>query len=424
MPVNSIKIQSKSRKVGLLVALILLIIANYFFGKWALADMASTHADAIEVADLAQRLGPDDPQTHYAAAVLYENSFQPEDIGRSLNEYAAATALSPNNYLFWLSLGNARARDGDLLGAERSLRAAVELAPNYAAVRWPLGNVLLRQGKTEEAFSEIRKAAAANSTYASAAADIAWQYYDGDIERIRQAIGDSPRIIGALIPRLAAQKRIDEALALWDTLPREQKPGSLKQAGTALYGELIAIKRFRDAVRVYSDISSAPAVDIQVRKITNGDFEGDIKMLGASAFEWTIADGTQPQIALTDGQRHGGGRSLLVIFNPNNSGDFRTISQTVAVEPGKTYIFDAYYKAELKTSASLRWEIVEASDGKVLAETGPIVSVEDWAVLKASFSVPETHDGVTIRLARSGCNPQVCPISGKIWFDDFILNGK
>src|SRR5262249_39148388 len=147
MPFLSVKIDSLVKKLSLLAALLVMIATSYVFGKWALANMAATHADVVEAAELTALWGPDDPQTHYAVAVLREGSFLPDDFSKSLDEYNLATALSPNNYLYWHGLGNARARAGDLAGAEAALRVAEQLAPAYASVQWSLGNVLLRQEK-------------------------------------------------------------------------------------------------------------------------------------------------------------------------------------------------------------------------------------------------------------------------------------
>jgi tetratricopeptide (TPR) repeat protein len=421
VPIRSIKINSGARKALLIAALAAAIGASYFFGKWAMADMASTHADVVEVADLAISLGPDDPQTHYAAAVLYEKSFLPEDIARGLGEYVQAATLSPNNYLLWLDLGNARGRDGDLAGAERALRIAEKLAPNYSSVQWSLGNILLRQEKTGEAFASIQKAAVANPAYAPAGANLAWQYFGGDIPRIHDAVGDSPAIVGALVPLLSGQNRDDEALSFWNALADPKMEAPFKQIGSNLAGALVAKKRYRDATRVEADISADKP---EIGKIGNGGFEGDIRTQAASPFEWAITDGNQPQIALTDGQKHSGGKSLVIVFSQNGTNDFRQISQTVAVEPGRAYQLNLFYKGDMQTSTSLQWEIVDGSDGKILASTSKIISVQDWTQLNASFVTPATTDGIIIRFAKNGCSPGVCPVTGRVWFDDLVLNEK
>jgi tetratricopeptide (TPR) repeat protein len=424
MSLRTTKIDSPGKKVSLLAALLVLLAANYFFGKWALANMAASHADIVEAAELTEQWGPDDPQTHYAVAVLREKSFLPDDFARSLDEYSRATALSPNNYLYWLSLGNARARAGDLTEAEEALRVAEQLAPAYSSVQWALGNVLLRQEKMPEAFAGLRKAALADPQYAPAGANIAWQYFGGDVDRIRESVGDSPEIIGALIPLLISEKRTDEALSLWASIKGRKCEEQLKQLGKSLSNDLIAQKRFRDAASIEADICGSSSGEPNVGKINNGDFEGDIKAQATSPFEWTIADGMQPQIALTDGQKHGGGRSLLLIFNANGTSDFRQITQTIAVEPGKAFELSAFFKGDLKTSASIQWEIVAGSDGKVLAATSKVTPATEWTMLSAEFTVPEGTDGVILRLAKNGCGSTGCPVAGKVWFDDLVLTAK
>lgn len=423
IPMRSIKLNSLPRKVALLSSLAILLFANYVFGKWALANMASTHADVIDVADLAIQLAPDDPQTHYAAAVLYERSLLPDEIAKGLTEYSQAAALSPNNYLFWLDLGNARVRDGDIAGGARALRTAAELAPGYASVQWSLGNALLRQGDVGEGFANIHKAAVVDPEYAPAGANIAWQYFGGDIVRIHDAIGDSPAIVSALVQLLAGQKRVNEALSIWNTLPVAKNEGQPKQSGTTLYNELIAAKRFRDAANVYGNVSAGTAARPEPGKIVNGDFEGDIKTQAGSAFEWAIADGGQPQIALTDGQKHDGRRSLLLIFGTGGTSEFRAISQTIPVEPGRYYEFEAFYRADIQTSASLQWEAVDAADGKVLAATSKVAAAQDWTKLTVSFAVPAATDGIALRLVKNDCSG-TCSVAGKIWFDDLALKAR
>ena len=57
----------------------------------------------------------------------------------------------------------------------------------------------------------------------------------------------------------------------------------------------------------------------------------------------------------------------------------RAITQSVAVEANKKYVFETFYKSELKTTTTVKWEIVDAADGKVLAATEPIASAVNSA---------------------------------------------
>lgn len=367
-------------------------------------------------------LAPKDPQTHYALAVLSEKTFASEDLAQSLAEYERAVALAPHDYRLWLALGRVRERRGDAAGAELALRKALELAPNYAQVQWTLGNALLRNGKTAEAFAEITKAAETEPNFRTAAINTAWQIFDGDIAAVRRHLGGSININFALVSFLAKQKRLAEAVQIWNELPLENKKTVYKADGEQLFAEILAAKKYREALLVQQSINDKPeTANYALGKIYNGDFETPLPREKSGFFDWQIADGAQPQIGPNNDQKHGGATSLFFIFNSFDGRDFRQVSQTVAVESGKKYAFEFFYKSELKTSATFRWEIADASDGKVLGVVNPITGTADWTSAGAEFTTAAATEAVVFRLVREACKSSLCPISGKVWFDDFQL---
>jgi tetratricopeptide (TPR) repeat protein len=311
--------------------------------------------------------------------------------------------------------------NGDAAGAELAFRKAAELAPNYTQIRWTLGNNLLRQGKTLEAFAEMRRAGENDLDYRNPLITTAWQIYEGDLEQVRQSIGNSATVNSALAVFMAKQKRFDEAVSIWDSLPDEEKKTTLKNDGGELIGQMMAEKMYRDALQIQRQISEPNQQIPVVGQISNGGFENTVNPADSVFFEWKIADGGEPRIGFDDREKNSGSRSLVIIFNSPLGREFRGVSQTVAVEAGKNYVFETFYKAELKTSASLYWEVTDASDGKILAATSPAAANANWTKLRAEFAAPEKTQSVVIRLAREQCKASLCPISGKIWFDDFSI---
>ncbi|HEY0428205.1 MAG TPA: tetratricopeptide repeat protein [Pyrinomonadaceae bacterium] len=419
MSLKSIKLESPARRAVLLVAVLVVLAGVYFFAKWCLGSTIAAQSLFKEHAEVAIYLSPSDPQGYYALAVLNEKSFLAEDLPKAVAEYEKATALSPYDFRLWLALGRARERSGDAAGAENALRRAVELAPNYAEVRWTLGNNLLRQGKTEDAFNEIGKAIAGDSKYINQAVATASDIFDGQLPEIKRYLGDSPQVNSALATYLAKRKRFEEALQIWNSLSENDRRTVFRQSSDELYNEMIAAKKYRAAADIQKHLTGA--TDLSIGKINNGGFEEELKTSNPSVFDWQFAEGLQPQIGPNNAQKHGGNLSLLIIFNSPEGRDFRAISQTIAVEAGKKYEFETFYKSELKTQATLKWEIADASDGKILAATGAISSSADWTSLKTEFVVPENSEGVVIRLARDACKSMICPISGSVWFDDFSI---
>lgn len=422
MSAKSIKLNTTAWRAIVPLLAILCVVFAYFFAKWFFANTLATRVVYKEIAQFAVELAPADPQTHYASAVLHEKTFLPGDFEKSLAEYEQAAALSPSDFRLWLELGKARDRAGDSQGAETALRRAAELAPNYSQVQWTLGNFLLRQGKETEAFAEIRKAAESDKTYANPAIAGAWQLFQGDVARIKTYVGESDNLKAAFASVLAREKRFDEALEVWNALPDAARKNDYKANGEEIYQKMLEAKKYRSALKVFADIVESDDKKFAVGQVTNGGFEGETPK-SPSVFEWQFADGVEPQIGIDNTQKHGGNISLKLIFNNTDGKAFRPITQSVAVEAGKKYVFETFYKSELRTQATVKWEILDANDNKVLAATEPIVANADWTSLKTEFVAPVTTEAVTLRLVRVPCSSTLCPISGKLWFDDFALNG-
>ncbi len=420
MPIKIYQLDSRAVRVVFIAVGLTAALSAFFVAKWGFAHTAATQSDLVQVAALAADLAPDDPQTHYALAALSEKTFSAEDQAKALKEFELAVSLSPNNYLFWLDLGRARERSGDRTGAELALRKALELAPNYSRVQWALGNTLLRQGKSDEAFDEIRKAVAGDIAYTNAATTTAWQILDGDIVAVRKAIGDSPRSNGALAILLTGQKRLDEAFAIWERLPAEEKTTTLKETGQTLYRQFIEAGKYRFASSVGRQIGIIENGGESIGDVANGGFEAAVSEQNSSIFTWQIGDGSNPRIGPADGQKHSGNYSLLISFGQAGKG-IRQVSQTVAVEPGRNYALEFFYRSDLKTQSKLKWQIVTAATGKAIADTSTLAVAADWTRVGAGFAVPADVDGLTIRFAVDGCDPATCSISGNIWFDDFSL---
>lgn len=420
----SLGLHSFFNRILLPVAALLLLAALIFVVRWCVADAASTRAEDKAIIELTTAWAPDDPQTHYALASIYEKGFLPDDMAEAVRAYEKAAALSPSDYRYWLPLARAREQSGDSEGAEKALRYALGLAPNYAQIHWALGNVLLRQGRTDEAFAEMRLAVDANPVFAAAAASTALQFSDGDYPAILQKLGNSSEIKAAMALTLARQKRFDEGLAVWNSVPEDERRSSLKENGTELFNILLKEKKFRYALQVKAqpgqdNLSGQPAVGV----FSNSGFETPVDISDTSPFSWQIAPGAQPLIGVDDKQKHGGNFSLGMVFAKSSGKDFRQISQTVTVDSNTSYRFKVFLRSDIRTTGALRWEIADANSGEVLAATKDI-SAENtgWEELAADFKTGAQTEGVIIRLVRPGC--QNCSIEGKVWFDDFSLEKK
>ena len=426
MPLKIVKTKPWLARLCLIAAAALCATAAWFFIKWNFTNFVASNIDprrpeSILVADWLTQIAPADPQTHFTAASLFEKTFDPGDLTRSLNEYEMAAALSPHNYLMWLNLGKARSLNGDTEGAQAAYARSLNLAPNYSNIQWVYGNMMLRQGKRDEGFALLAKAAVLNPDYSRTAVATALQIFDGDLDQVRRVLGDSDVTNAALATALARQKRYDEAFEAWSKLSTDGKADKFRELGETLTEEFAVAKRFQLAARVAADIQVNEADKPVLGQILNGGFENIVKRTNAGLFEWQIAEGDDPPIGLTEVQKRSGNSSLWIVFNSFKAIAFRSVSQTVAVVPGASYEFEVFYKSDVKTSATLKWEIADAATGQVLASTPPIIPAGDWTLLKAAFTVPPGSDGVLIRFIRGGCVGSSCPTNGKLSFDDISI---
>lgn len=421
MAARTLSTESFLARALLIGAAVLIVLFAYFATKWFLANTIASRAQYKEVAELAVGLAPSDPQTNFSAGVLFERTFVPEDLPVSIAAFEKAAILSPYDYRLWLELGKARERSGDSEAAERAMRKALELAPHYSRVQWALGNNLLRQGRSDEAFVEIRRAAEGDKTFAGPAVSSAWQIFDGDVPRVTGYVGDSANLKAAFSTVLARESRFDEAVAVWTSIPADARVADFRAEGDDLYSKLIVAKRFRAAMTFVSGEPDRNLTGASSGAVTNGGFEADVPKT-SGAFDWVISDGIEPQIGVDNAVRRDGAISLKLIFNSADGKGFRNVSQVVVVEAGKPYRFRFFAKSELKASGTLRWEVVDAVDGKtVLATTDAIPATADWTEFSAVFTAPANAEAVVIRLARVPCQASVCPIAGRAWFDDFSM---
>jgi tetratricopeptide (TPR) repeat protein len=416
-------------RLPLAVLAVLALWAAWYGVRWGLGNTMAETAPAsyatdptasFESAEAAARLAPRDPLTHLMLARLHQIGFDPAGVPLALREYETAAALAPNDYLVWMEVGRARAALGDPAGGAEALRRSVALAPNYAQPRWHLGNALLRAGQTEEGFAELRRAADADPALRPQVFNLAWQVYGPDMTRVIDSVGKTALARAQLVGVLAGRARFDDALAVWDSLSPEERR-THASAGDALARALYGKGQPRRALRV---LSEAGVEGLAEGRVSNGGFESDIGQAGQQLFQWDVTQTPGAQLAVDARTAREGRRSLRVVFNASGQMEFRSVAQVVAVEPGARYRLSFWLKTdELKSAATpLVFVADAAAPENALASSPPVPpGTSDWQQVSFEFNTGPQAEAVLVRLARAGCPDGVCPIFGKIWYDDFHL---
>ena len=418
MSSSSINLRNGTGKAVFILLCIIAASLLLVFAKWAAGHAIALNAAEAEVAKFGVQLAPNDPHAHFGYAGLLEKTLLPADQEQALREMETAAALLPDHWVYWLSLGRAREQAGNDAGAEQALRRALELAPNYARVQWALGNMLLRQGRQEEGFAEIRRAVAADASFANPAAAAAWQIFQGDSEGIKRAIGDSPRVNASVAVLLAGEKRYPEAMEMWRRIPEEDRRQNSKEAAQALFGRLTDAGLYSSAVEVGTHAGLPAAGDARPEFVWNGGFEEPMPQQNPNVFAWTISDGNYPRIGLNDSQKHGGQYSMLMSFGQGGTGS-RQIAQKIGAASGGRYELQFFYRSDAKTDSKIKCGVVEPGGDAIAAVQ--IMPAAEWTQVNIPFTVPAGREGVELRIWTEMCTGDKCAVTGNVWFDDFSL---
>ena len=411
-------------RVALAAAILLAVAFGWFAARWQLGNMLAEltgagDANAKGIAALARNLAPADPLANWLVAGTRKNTFSPEVIAETEKSYSTVVALSPYDYRWWIELGRAREQAENYEAAEKAYLRAVELSPNYTYPRWQIGNFYLRRNRADEAFNELKKAAAATSIYRDQVFSIAWEYYDQDTARLDQIAGDSAAVKAGLARFYAAKGRAEDALRIWNTLSKEEKVANAVYArviGQAFYDTRI----YRQSMEFIRELEIEP--EARAETVQNGGFEDPIKGYNETYFGWRVAPIAKLSVELDRTQKREGSRSLRFSFSGYTEPTLYAVTQFVTVEPLAKYRLTFWVRTDnLKSGGPPALEIYNANDDKnIVSSEGFPSGTNDWQQFRLEFTAPANAEAVGLRTVRIYCGTG-CPIVGTFWYDDFKL---
>jgi tetratricopeptide (TPR) repeat protein len=399
------------------VTIIILIWAMLFSGRVAISRIflkyGTTALDSTAI-DTAIGLTPNDAEVHYARGALFDY-FRESDA--ALKEFELAVSLRPRDYYFWQELGKTREQVGDQSGALFCFNEAIRLAPYYAQPRWQRGHFLFRRGSYDEAFADLRQAAASNPDFLPALIDLAWGSSGRDArltDQILQLPGGKEQYALALF--FARHGKAAEAVT------------HLRSAGVIstedrrkLIKELLAAGSIAQAFEVWSGNTgdSAPARGT----VFDGGFEGSLN-LAETGFGWRLAP-AQPGLGMSqDGrQPQSGARSLRIDFSGHANPAAEIFSQLIAVEPATRYKLNfAVRTNEIVTGGPLAVVVKDLNGQRLLGRSAllPANSV-GWQAFSVEFATGAASQAIAISLQREACTSSPCPIFGVVHLDSFSL---
>jgi len=385
-------------------------------GKYGFSRLLTRYAlssESLVAANQAVAITPRDAEAHRARAIILDHLRLTAD---GTKELEIAASLRPHDDSIWLALGGLRDSLDDSNGALNAYDQAVRFAPFYAHTNWERGNLKLRMGRYDEAFSEMRQAAAKNPNLLPTFIDLALGVSRGDVttaERLIQINDDRSRL--AFARTLASKGRGEDALKQLQLL---QSPVN-RDTRQELIRQLIAAKCYREGFKLWN--SESGNHDLPV--IVDGGFESSLTVSN-TGFGWRFATGEQKiEMSQDAGERQSGTRSLKINFTGHSSPGNLLLSQYIVVEPERIYRINYAVKSkEIVSGGPPVITVDDVDSGENLGRSEPIADSSDgWRSGSFTFTTKANAKAVVLGLRRNYCQTSPCPIFGVVWLDSFSI---
>lgn len=370
----------------------------------------------LSLTEEAVELSPMDPEAHYQRAALLWTA---HDKMGAIHEAERAVTLRPRDYFLWFRLGFYRYLSEDKIRALAAFKEASRLAPYYAQPHYYIGSILLDLGERDEAFAELRYAAASDPEFLPDLISMAGEALGDDTKAIELAVQPrSQHVRLALAQYFVQHGKTAEAMMLFrasDRLSDQDQRRFLK--------ELLSAKRFVEAFELWSSLNKSTAV---IGRVTDGGFEKEINLIDPG-FGWQQPrDPGGLHIAFDPSVSHSGSQSIRLEFEGQSKPGIAYLTQLVRVEANTRYnLRFAVRMSEVVTGGVPFISVHDANSKNLLAESNLTVqnnSTDKWQDYSVDFSTVETTNTIIISLQRRNCRALPCPIFGRLWLDSFAIN--
>jgi O-antigen ligase/tetratricopeptide (TPR) repeat protein len=395
-----------------ILCLILACLAALFgFARYRLE--AAKITPGIDAAENHLYKIPFDAAYYETKAGIYEISGKTLE---AVGELKTAIIYRPQDYNLWLKLGRLEHSAGHQSEAENAFRRAVELAPRYGKTHFSYGNFLLAVNRKTSGLEELRLASRRNPQYFADVVDIVWL----------ENAGNTDDLIKALSP-LNDQEREQVVLFM---LERSEFPAMVQlvcreedlapASRDALVKKLLENKNYYFAAKIQKrdcDISGALRGEIEHAGFESGDVKEGI------GFGWRVPSLSDNTSVGFDNVTAATGRSLRFDFNGQESSS-RLLSQTIVVE--KKHKYQLHFSSRTSQLITGKLPVLQlilrqSESENIIRETKLALKENEWTQFSVEFETGAGTQALEIRLARQACPERLCPIFGKLWLDDFVL---
>jgi Flp pilus assembly protein TadD len=443
-----LKLSSPVSRIAFLALLIVLLCGiGWFVITAAIGDSLMTAADLLPQINQAERLRTADTAARFAASdssvylrrgmvyrVAAADNLTPSEINAkylatAVESLEQAARMQPADYRIWLSLGRTLEMSeqyglilpGNVTSSGQALERAIELAPQHFDPRWLLGNQLLRAGKTDEALSNLRVSLTNRPQAVPLIFNSVWDALQGDTATVMRLLNPPLQARAQIARLLVARKKAGEALTVW-------KDAIKSPEETRLMIETLLNNHFyKAAFEIWKESGQEPVQTPDAGSLmASGNFDEEINFDSKTPFlTWRITSRSGVYLSLDSAQKRTGKHSLHIVFDTKESAAFEIASQLVTLMPSTKYQLSfSVMTQDLKSFRLPSIQVYDPGDSARMAVTWPEpeITTDGWREVKLQFTTSAQTEAVVIRLTRFVCGESPCPLSGKLWLDDFQLS--
>jgi hypothetical protein len=323
-----------------------------------------------------------------------------------------------------MDLGTAYELEGKDREARRAFQEAKRSYPASADVSWRYGNFILRQGDQALAYSELKRAIAAEPRRATAAFSRAYRSNPNIDQIVTELLPAQQNVYLPVIKSAVDMRQFAVALTVWQEL-RKLHPRLAFQDVDQLAYPLMQDGEYLDARRVWDEgvatMTLPPLLQPQLSVVWDPSFESGAN---GPTYAWRFQPMTQGvSIGFDNKEKMSGQQSLRLSFDGRHNPDLDAACISANVQPRTNYYFSGWIETkDLTTDNGLEFRIRTFRPAtQSVTSTREVHGTNHWTELELHWSSPPDAHNVQVCVSREPSDNPDVRISGTAWVDDVNL---
>lgn len=375
--------------------------------RFARAEQLSRR-DTVETLQAALRMTPGNADYHARIATL--------DPSRD-SQLRVALALNPRDPSWWIMLSVRQEEDGDVAGAEQSLRQANRVS-RYFTPRWSLAAFYYRQGNKGEFIRWARSALSVGNGPPESLFQMAQRMDLTSSQILDSLLPEVPARVDSYLHLLLQQGKVEQEHAAAAQLIRigsREHWSSVLEACESLFiaGKIAqAVDLWNTAIRLRW-INLPPLDPLSGKSLANESFTKEPLERG---FDWksSTPSGVSAFRSVPD-------RSLYLEFSGSQPESCELLGQFVPLLPKRQYQLNVRYRLRHARSASgLQWSVLPVPSGRPMMVGLMNLSAEDFVGQSFHFETAPQECPTRILLSYTR-QPGTTRMEGELWIQSVQL---